>query len=175
MIIGGFCVVTMVPLALLLRGRAAIDEGDRVSPVRTASTPGRLPLSPCPPSGPARTPRPLPAASQCPCRRSYHRPICGDLGYGTARGAQMLSIMLGLGVVSRLGSGFIADRIGGLKTLILGSALQCLSLIFYLPFDGLTSLYIVSAIFGLSQGGNRPELCAGRAGVLSRARGGRPA
>jgi MFS family permease len=82
---------------------------------------------------------------------------CGDLGYGTDRGAEMLSIMLGLGVVSRLGSGFIADRIGGLKTLILGSALQCLSLIFYLPFDGLTSLYIVSAIFGLSQGGIVPN------------------
>jgi MFS family permease len=69
----------------------------------------------------------------------------------------MLSIMLGLGVVSRLASGFIADRIGGLKTLILGSALQCLSLIFYLPFDGLTSLYIVSALFGLAQGGIVPN------------------
>jgi len=65
--------------------------------------------------------------------------------------------MLGLGVVSRLGSGVIADRIGGLKTLILGSVLQWLSLIAYLPFDGLTSLYIVSAIFGLSQGGIVPN------------------
>jgi len=82
---------------------------------------------------------------------------CGDLGYGTARGAEMLSIMLGLGVVSRLGSGSIADRIGGLRTLLPGSALQCLSLIFYLPFDGLASLYIVSALFGLSQGGIVPN------------------
>jgi MFS family permease len=69
----------------------------------------------------------------------------------------MLSIMLGLGVVSRLGSGLIADRIGGLRTLILGSALQCLSLAFYLPFDGLTSLYVVSALFGLAQGGIVPS------------------
>ena len=82
---------------------------------------------------------------------------CGDLGYGAARGAEMLSIMLFMGVVSRLVSGLIADRIGGLGTLILGSTLQCLALIFYLPFDGLTSLYIVSALFGLSQGGIVPS------------------
>ena len=65
--------------------------------------------------------------------------------------------MLGLGVVSRLASGLIADRIGGVGTLILGSALQCLALLFYLPFDGLTSLYVVSALFGLSQGGIVPS------------------
>ena len=82
---------------------------------------------------------------------------CGDLGYGPARGAQMLSIMLAMGVVSRLASGLIADRIGGVGTLILGSSLQCLALFFYLPFDGLTSLYVVSALFGLSQGGIVPS------------------
>jgi MFS family permease len=82
---------------------------------------------------------------------------CGDLGYGMARGAEMLSLMLGLGVVSRLASGLIADKIGGLGTLILGSTLQCLALLFYLPFDGLMSLYIVSAFFGLAQGGIVPS------------------
>jgi MFS family permease len=69
----------------------------------------------------------------------------------------MLSIMLGLGIVSRLASGFVADRIGGVGTLIAGSTLQCLALLFYLPFDGLTSLYVVSALFGLSQGGIVPS------------------
>src|SRR5918996_71589 len=82
---------------------------------------------------------------------------CADLGYGPARGAEMLSLMLGLGVLSRLASGLLADRIGGVATLILGSALQCLALLFYLPFDGLTSLYVVSALFGLSQGGIVPS------------------
>ena len=82
---------------------------------------------------------------------------CGDLGYGPARGAEMLSLMLGFGVVSRLGSGLIADRVGGVGTLMLGSTLQCLALLFYLPFNGLTSLYIVSAMFGLSQGGIVPS------------------
>ena len=82
---------------------------------------------------------------------------CGDLGYGVARGAEMLSIMLGLGVVSRITSGFIADKIGGLGTLLLGSTLQCAALLFYIPFDGLISLYVVSALFGLSQGGIVPS------------------
>jgi MFS family permease len=81
---------------------------------------------------------------------------CMDLGYGVARGADMLSIMLAAGVVSRIGSGFLADRIGAVNTLLLGSALQCLSLVLYIPFDGLASLYVVSLVFGLSQGGIVP-------------------
>jgi len=81
---------------------------------------------------------------------------CMDLGYGIAHGADMLSIMMAAGVVSRLASGFVADRIGGVKTLLIGSVLQCLSLLFYIPFDGLASLYVVSLVFGLSQGGIVP-------------------
>jgi len=65
----------------------------------------------------------------------------------------LLSLMLGFGIVSRLLSGWIADRIGGLRTLLLGSALQGVALVLYLFFDGLTSLYVVSALFGLFQGG----------------------
>jgi MFS family permease len=82
---------------------------------------------------------------------------CGDLGYGTKVGAQMLSLMLGFGVFSRLVSGFVADKIGGTGTLIIGSVLQCLALLFYIPFDGLVSLYLVSALFGLAQGGIVPS------------------
>ena len=82
---------------------------------------------------------------------------CGDLGYGAARGAEMLSIMLGAGIVSRLLSGWICDRIGGLRTLLLGSFLQGVALLMFLPFDGLVSLYIVSAMFGLFQGGIVPS------------------
>jgi len=82
---------------------------------------------------------------------------CGDLGYGAARGAEMLSLMLGFGIVSRLASGWICDRIGGLRTLLLGSALQGIALVLFLPFDGLVSLYIVSAMFGLFQGGIVPS------------------
>jgi len=82
---------------------------------------------------------------------------CGDLGYGVARGAEMLSLMLAFGIISRIGSGFLADRIGGLRTLLVGSIAQGVALMFYLFFDGLTSLYIISAMFGLFQGGIVPS------------------
>jgi len=82
---------------------------------------------------------------------------CGDLGYGVARGAEMLSMMMGFGIISRIGSGFLADRIGGIRTLLIGSIAQGFALLFYLFFDSLTSLYLISAMFGLFQGGIVPS------------------
>jgi MFS family permease len=82
---------------------------------------------------------------------------CGDLGYGVARGAEMLSLMMAFGIVSRIGSGFLADRIGGIRTLLIGSVAQGFALLFYLFFDSLSSLYIISAMFGLFQGGIVPS------------------
>jgi MFS family permease len=98
---------------------------------------------------------------------------CTDLGFGAARGAEMLSLMLASGIVSRLLSGYICDRIGGLRTLLLGSVLQGSALVLFLPFDGLASLYLASALFGLFQGGIVPSYAiivreyfpASRAGV----------
>ena len=80
-----------------------------------------------------------------------------DLGYAAQRGAEMLSLMLGTGIISRIGSGFISDRIGGLRTLLLGSVLQALALLAFLGADTLTLLFVVSAVFGLSQGGIVPS------------------
>ena len=82
---------------------------------------------------------------------------CGDLGYGVARGAEMLSMMMAFGIISRIGSGFIADRFGGLVTLMIGGSAQAFALLFYLFFDSLTSLYLISAMFGLFQGGIVPS------------------
>ena len=83
--------------------------------------------------------------------------LCGDLGYGLARGAEMLALMLGLGIVSRLVSGWISDHIGGLRTLWLGSLLQGIALVLFLNSSGLTSLYFISGLFGLFQGGIVPS------------------
>jgi MFS family permease len=148
MIIGVICVVTMLPLSLLLRSRAALD--DPTGSVAPQTTSGRMPLPPAV----LQTVLVVAALACCIAMsmpQVHIMAYCIDLGYGTARGAEMLSLILGFGVVSR------ADRIGGLGTLILGSTLQCLALIFYLPFDGLMSLYIVSALFGLAQGGIVPS------------------
>ncbi len=83
--------------------------------------------------------------------------MCVDLGYGSKVGAEMLSLMLLGGVISRLISGVLVDFIGGVKTLLLGSSLQCIGLVLYYPTTEMSSLYIVSLIFGLSQGGIVPS------------------
>lgn len=82
---------------------------------------------------------------------------CVGLGYGPAVGAEMLSLMLLGGVVSRVVSGLLADRLGGVRTLLIGSLLQCLALFFYLPWDGIAPLYAISLLFGLAQGGIVPS------------------
>jgi MFS family permease len=150
--IGIFCVVTMVPLVLMLRPKAPRQAATGSAGARAVQP---ISLSPA-------ALQVLLVAAGLGCCIAMSMPqvhivaYCMDLGYGVAHGADMLSIMMAAGVVSRLGSGFIADRIGGVKTLLIGSALQCLSLFFYIPFNGLASLYVVSAVFGLSQGGIVP-------------------
>ena len=84
-------------------------------------------------------------------------PLVLDLGFDAAHGARMLALMLGFGVVSRLVSGWLSDRVGGLKTLLLGSALQGLVIFAYLFAGGLTTLYVLAVAFGLSQGGIVPS------------------
>jgi len=158
--IGAFCLVTMLPLALFLRRRPPIPaqfaSGSAAGPVSNiAGSAGKLGLSP----GTLLT---LLCVAGVACCVAMSMPqvhivaYCGDLGYGPARGAQMLSVMLGFGIVSRLTFGWISDHIGGLRTLLLGSTLQCIALFMFLPFTGLVSLYLVSALFGLFQGGIVP-------------------
>src|SRR5262249_60367525 len=69
---------------------------------------------------------------------------CGDLGYGPARGAEMLALMMGFGIVSRIATGFVADRIGGVPTLLIGSVLQGTAAFSYLVFAGPASLFVIS-------------------------------
>jgi MFS family permease len=153
--IGVFCAVTMLPLTLALRRPTPMSH--RSTPSMAAAIGSSMPATS---SNVLQWMLVLAGLACCVAMSMPQVHIvayCGDLGYGVARGAQMLSLMLGFGVVSRLASGWISDRIGGVRTLLLGSALQCLTLLFYLPFDGLASLYIVSALFGLSQGGIVPS------------------
>jgi MFS family permease len=152
-----FCIASMLPLALLLRRPPPVIElevaGPRAaSPVRTDD----LGLS-------RRALQTLLIVAGVCCCVAMSMPqvhlvaYCADLGYGAARGAQMLSLMLACGIVSRLTFGFICDRIGGLRTLLLGSTLQGFALLLFLPFHGPVSLYVISALFGLFQGGIVPS------------------
>ncbi len=155
MVMGVVCVVVMVGLAPLLRRR---PPSITLAPGVTAPAEQLVPM---PVSKTALQALLVIAGISCCIAMSMPQvhivAYCVDLGFGPARGAEMLSIMLGLGVVSRIASGLLADRIGGLMTLIIGSMLQAIALSFYLPFDGLASLYLVSALFGLAQGGIVPS------------------
>src|SRR5256712_2644044 len=152
-----FCLASMLPLALFLRRPSPLVELElsrsrAASPVATHA----LGLS----SGALQTL--LIVAGLCCCVAMSMPQVhlvayCSDLGYGAARGAQMLSLMLACGIVSRLTFGFICDRIGGLRTLLLGAGLQCVAPLLFLPLDGPLSLYVVSALFGLFQGGIVPS------------------
>ena len=153
--VGVFCTASILPLTLLLRGRPpAINEGS--IPQNGGRGTGALDLSPNALMGALMV-----AGVACCVAMSMPQvhivAYCSDLGYGAARGAEMLSLMLGCGIVSRIGSGFLADRVGGIATLLVGSALQGLSLVLYMFFDSLTSLYVISALFGLFQGGIVPS------------------
>ncbi len=154
--IGLFCFITILPLSWFLRRRPVAGP---LSATARAAAPGVQTIAGLSPSA-LQT---LLCVAGIGCCVAMAMPqvhlvaYCADLGYGPAHGADMLSVMLIFGIVSRIGSGFVADRIGGLRTLLLGAVAQAVALVFYLGFDGLASLYVVSALFGLFQGGIVPS------------------
>ncbi len=159
--VGVFCLAAMPLLALALRARPPAGPVDRLGPAasaRRAAADTARPLGMSP-----GTLTLLLSAAGVGCCVAMSMPqvhivaYCGDLGYAAARGAEMLSLMLGFGIASRLASGWIADRIGGLRTLLLGAVLQMVALALFLPFRQLEALYVVSALFGLFQGGLVPS------------------
>ncbi len=151
-VMGIFCLVSMAPLSLMLRRRPAHafeGSGGAGGPSR------QIEMSP-------RALQILLVIGGLACCVAMSMPqvhivaYCADLGFGVARGAEILSLMLAAGIFSRLASGYLADHIGGVRTMLLGSMGQGLALILFLPFDGLVSLYIISILFGLAQGGIVP-------------------
>jgi MFS family permease len=157
--IGILCWATMIPLSLLLHRGTALSIKLRV-PVNMAT--GNQAKNNKPLGFKPNTLLLLLSIAGVACCVAMAMPqvhivaYCNDLGFGTLRGAQMLSTMLAFGIASRLISGAICDRIGGIRTLMLGSALQGIALLLFIPFNGLISLFIISALFGLFQGGIVP-------------------
>jgi MFS family permease len=154
--VGVFCIVAMLPLTLMFRRKPPALAVAPAGGVPGGSAPHSLRLPPALLLG-------LLCTAGVACCVAMSMPqvhivaYCGDLGFAAARGAEMLSLMLGFGIVSRLVFGWISDRIGGLRTLLLGSTLQGIALALFLPAEGLTSLYVASALFGLFQGGIVPS------------------
>jgi MFS family permease len=154
--LGIFCTVTLLLLAPLLQRRPPHEAPAVAGNLAHEPSPALLRLRPV-------TLQALLVVAGLACCVAMSMPqvhivaYCADLGFGAQRGAEMLSLMLGFGIVSRIISGIIADKFGGLYTLLLGSTLQGIALCLYIPFDGLASLYVVSALFGLFQGGIVPS------------------
>ena len=82
--------------------------------------------------------------------------FCSDLGIARSVGAVMLSVLLGTAFLSRQIWGAISDRIGGLSTVILGSAWQCLAMAAFLFTQNEAGLFTAAAAFGLGFSGIIP-------------------
>ncbi len=82
--------------------------------------------------------------------------LCSDLGISPAQGAAMLSVLLGCAFVSRQFWGWLADRIGGLGTVLAGSACQALAIAAFSVTRSEAGLFAVSAAYGLGFSGIIP-------------------
>ena len=154
--LGHLTLLMMLPLALLLYRPATVDHEDGLAPGRDGSRRRSLGFS-------SRSLQGLLCVAGVGCCAAMAMPqvhivpFVIDLGFDAVHGARMLALMLGFGVVSRLVSGWLSDRIGGLKALVVGSALQGLVICGFLFADGLGALYVLAIAFGLSQGGIVPS------------------
>ena len=151
--VGILSVVLMLPLLLVLRRAppadvSSVHGGSMGSPASLGLAPGILVAL-------------LSIAGVGCCiamamPQAHVVPLALDLGIAARHGAQMLSLMFALGVVSRLVFGWLSDRIGGVGTLLIGSTMQCIALLLFLPADTLGALYVAAGLFGLFQGGIVP-------------------
>ena len=151
--VGIGCFLVMVPLSLLLRPRMALPSTGGLEGRRRRRALGFTPASM----------QGLLCTAGLGCCIAMATPQAHivahatDLGHPAARGAEMLSLVFLGGLVSRVVYGWISDRIGGLRTLVLGSLGQAITIALFIPVEGLIELYVVCALFGLSQGGIVPS------------------
>src|SRR6516162_3911507 len=154
----GYAVVvaaTILPMALLLQppprpSRAAATVGARTRrDGRTLGLPPNLVLTLLSAAGfLCCVPMAIPAG--------HLVAFCSDLGIPPAHGAAMLSVLLGSALVSRLFWGWLADRIGGLGTVLASSACQALAIAAFTATQDEAGLFAVSAAYGLGFSGIIP-------------------
>ena len=82
--------------------------------------------------------------------------FCSDLGISPAHGAAMVSVLLGAAFFSRQLWGLVSDRIGGLYTMLVGSACQALGMAAFLFTQDEVGLFTVAALFGAGFSGLVP-------------------
>jgi MFS family permease len=83
--------------------------------------------------------------------------FCSDIGISPVHGAAMLSVLLGCAFVSRQFWGAMADRIGGLRTVMAGSACQAVAIAAFLLTQNEAGLFVVAGVYGLGFSGIIPS------------------
>jgi MFS family permease len=83
--------------------------------------------------------------------------FCSDIGIGPVHGAAMLSVLLGCAFISRQFWGSLADRIGGLRTVMAGSACQAAAIGAFLLTQNETGLFVIAGVYGLGFSGIIPS------------------
>jgi MFS family permease len=155
---GLFALATMLPLVMILRQRppASKNPAPRRADHDRDGAHVRAPLAP----GSVQL---LLSTAAIGCCVAMSLPLAhivshvSDLGYDPARGAEVLSVMLGCSALaSFFGVGFLGGRFGGLRAILLFSSTQA-TLLFVLAFvDSLSTVYLAAALFGLGYGGILP-------------------
>ena len=151
----GLVVVVILPLAFTVfrsLPRTASGAADWPEPVSGAPVLGLRP----------RTAFALMSAASFLCCVPMAMPqghlvaYCGDVGIPLTSGSMMLSVLLACAFLGRQFWGFVADRIGGLRTVFTGSAFQIVTVSGFLLTHNEAGLFIVSAAFGLGFSGIIP-------------------
>ncbi|MBS0640131.1 MAG: MFS transporter [Proteobacteria bacterium] len=154
MLIFAAIVLALLPLLVLLR---AAPEPLTAGPAAGAQSAGNRVLGMTPNTAMVV----ICIASFCCCvpmalPASHLVAFCGDLGIPATRGAMMLSVMLGSAFISRQFWGAFADRYGGLRTVLAGSAAQAVSIGAFLLTQNEAGLFAIAAAFGLGFSGIIP-------------------
>lgn len=153
LVFGLFAFVTVLPLTLFLRQRAPAPPPTTRAHAETGRVLGL----------PAHLVHAILFVMQILCCLAMATPFVhgpahvSDLGHSMTLGATMLTVILTVSLLSLLTLGHIADRIGGLRTLVIASSVQAAALVLYANFESLPMLYASSVIFGLGFGGLVPS------------------
>ena len=149
-----FALCTMLPLAWLIRPQPPVPPS---GPIRGAGSESGMVLGW--PSGRVQLILWLAVVGCC---ASMAMPIvhlvshATDLGHAQARATELLSVLMVAGFVSRIAFGMVADRIGAVPTLLIGSACQLVMLGVFAVVESLTALYVAALLFGLGFSGIMP-------------------
>jgi len=157
LVMGNLAWLVIIPAALLVRDPAAPSPD--AAPVATGGSGGREFTA----AQALRTPQfAAIAVTHFACCAAHSGPIfhmvTNAMDHGvTAMAAATVFSMAGVGsLIGKVGCGLMADRIGAKRMLLMGLALQAVSISLYTVTRELTAFYALALLFGFAYGGVMP-------------------